>query len=148
MHFVHVPYMTWYEEIKYSYSLSVNMVLVVCEAPNCRLYRCLSIRLLGTNVNATWFRISKFKCIWICRLQNVCHLVHLAGRLRARSHYLNQCWLIISNVFQHSPESTKPLPEPMLTNHHWCLLTFTWGQFHGKCSRYLPLLILLWKLLI
>ena len=30
-----------------------------------------------------------------------------------------------------------PLPRPMLTNHQWYLVAFTWGQFQRKCSRYL-----------
>ena len=32
-------------------------------------------------------------------------------------------------------DSTKPLTEPMLTNHMWDLVAFTWGQFHRKRSR-------------
>ena len=30
-------------------------------------------------------------------------------------------------------DSTKPLPEQMLTNHLWCLVTFTWGLLYMKC---------------
>ena len=37
--------------------------------------------------------------------------------------------------------------KPIMTNHRWDLPTFTWGQFHRKCSRY-QTLITLWKLLI
>ena len=44
------------------------------------------------------------------------------------------------------PDGTKPLPEPMLTNHKWGLVAFTWGQFHGKCSRYLSF-VWLWKMI-
>ena len=35
---------------------------------------------------------------------------------------------------------TKPLPQPMLTNHQWGLVAFTWGQFHRKYWRYLSLI--------
>ena len=28
------------------------------------------------------------------------------------------------------PDGTKPLPDPMLTNHQWSLVTFISGQFH------------------
>ena len=42
---------------------------------------------------------------------------------------------------------TKPLPEPMLTNHQGGLGAFTWRQFHMDCSRYLSL-IWVWILLI
>ena len=38
-----------------------------------------------------------------------------SGNDLAPSHYLNQC----------------------LTNHHWDLVAFTWGQFHRKCPRYI-----------
>ena len=45
------------------------------------------------------------------------------------------------------PDGTKPLPTPILTNHQWHLVTFTWGKFHRKSSRYLSL-TWVWKLLI
>ena len=50
---------------------------------------------------------------------------------------------------QHSllPDGTKPFPEPMLIYHQWSLVAIIWGQFHRKCSRYLPL-TWVWKLLI
>ena len=32
-------------------------------------------------------------------------------------------------------DSTKPLPEPMLTFHQWDSVAFTWEQFYKKCSR-------------
>ena len=32
------------------------------------------------------------------------------------------------------PDSTKPSPEPILTNQ-WGLVAFTWRQFYRKCSR-------------
>ena len=32
-------------------------------------------------------------------------------------------------------DSNKPIHQPMLTNNHWCLVAFTSGQFHRKCSR-------------
>ena len=28
------------------------------------------------------------------------------------------------------PDGTKPLAEPVLINHQWKRVTFTWGQFH------------------
>ena len=42
----------------------------------------------------------------------------------------------ISSAIGLLPDSTKPLSEPMLTNHQWGPLGFTWGQFHRDCSRY------------
>ena len=34
------------------------------------------------------------------------------------------------------PDGTKPLPEPVLSYHHWRFVTFTWQQFCGEHSRY------------
>ena len=36
-------------------------------------------------------------------------------------------------------------PKPMLTNHQWGLVAFTWGKFHRKCPRYVSLLWV-WKI--
>ena len=33
-------------------------------------------------------------------------------------------------------DGPKPLPEPMLINHHWGIVTFNWGKFHSKCWRF------------
>ena len=38
------------------------------------------------------------------------------------------------------PSANKPLPGPMLTNHQWSVVAFTWGQFHRKYSRYKSLI--------
>ena len=35
------------------------------------------------------------------------------------------------------PDSTKPLPQPVLIYFQWGLVAFTRGQFHTKCWRYL-----------
>ena len=35
--------------------------------------------------------------------------------------------------------------KPMLTNHQWCSVTFTWKQLHNKCFRYQSLKWV-WKL--
>ena len=42
------------------------------------------------------------------------------------------------------PQGTRPLPEPMLTYHQWDPVSFTWVQFHRKCSRNVSL-IWVWK---
>ena len=34
------------------------------------------------------------------------------------------------------PDGTKPIPEPILTDHQWGPLAFSWGQLNLKCSRY------------
>ena len=34
------------------------------------------------------------------------------------------------------PDGTKPLPEPMLTDHQWSPVTFILGQFHKRCLNH------------
>ena len=36
--------------------------------------------------------------------------------------------IVLGNGFL--PDGTKPLHEPMLINHQWERVAFTWGQFH------------------
>ena len=45
------------------------------------------------------------------------------------------------------PDGAEPLPETMLTYHHWAPLTIAWRQFH-KIYLSHRLLKLIWKLLI
>ena len=56
-------------------------------------------------------------------------------------------WVNIGSGAGLLPDGTKPLHEPMLTNHQWGLRAFLWGWFHGKCWTYVSL-IGVWKLLI
>ena len=34
------------------------------------------------------------------------------------------------------PDGSKPLPEPMLTDHQWSSVTFISGQFHKRCLNH------------
>ena len=43
------------------------------------------------------------------------------------------------------PDGTKPLPEPMLTDHQWSPATFALGQFHKRCLNHQSLKFV-WKL--
>ena len=54
-------------------------------------------------------------------------------------HMVTQIWVNIGSDNGLLPDDTKPLPEPMLTNHQWGVMAFTWGQYHRKCPRYLSL---------
>ena len=45
------------------------------------------------------------------------------------------------------PDGTKPLPEPISTNHQWGLVPFSWGQSYKKRSNYMSL-IRIWKWII
>ena len=46
---------------------------------------------------------------------------------------LRQIWVNIGSGNGVLPDGTKPLPEPMLTDHQWSPLTFILGQFHKRC---------------
>ena len=40
-----------------------------------------------------------------------------------------EIWVSIGSGNGLFPDGTKPLPEPMLTDHQWSPVTFIWGQF-------------------
>ena len=48
-------------------------------------------------------------------------------------------WLLLNMNILLSFDGTKPLPDPLLPYHQWCIVAFTWGQFHIKCPSYLSL---------
>ena len=54
-------------------------------------------------------------------------------------------WINIGSGNGLLPDDTKPLPEPMLTNHQWGILTFIWEQFHSDYARHYSVLTV-WKL--
>ena len=43
-------------------------------------------------------------------------------------------WVRIGPVNALLPDSTKPLPEPLLPYHQKCSVAYTWEQFHKKSS--------------
>ena len=44
-----------------------------------------------------------------------------------------EIWVNIGSGNGLLPDGTKPLPEPMLTDHQWSPVTFILGQFHKRC---------------
>ena len=56
-------------------------------------------------------------------------------------------WVYIGSVNGLLPDGTKPLPEPISTNHQYGLVAITWGEYYMKCWKYLSL-IGIWKLSI
>ena len=48
-------------------------------------------------------------------------------------HMATEIWVNIGSGNGLLPDSTKPLPEPMLTDHQWSPMTFILGQFHKRC---------------
>ena len=45
-----------------------------------------------------------------------------------------EIWVNIGSGNGLLPDGTKPLPEPMLTDHQWSPATFIVGQFHKSCQ--------------
>ena len=56
-----------------------------------------------------------------------------------------EIWINIGSGNGLLPDGTKPLPEPMLTDHQWSPATFILGQFHKRCLNH-QLLKSVWKL--
>ena len=49
-------------------------------------------------------------------------------------------WVVGCLCLVFVPEGIKPLAEPVLINHQWGLLTFTWGQLQKNSLRYRALI--------
>ena len=47
-----------------------------------------------------------------------------------------EIWVNIGSGNGLLPDGTKPLPEPMLTDHQWGPETFILGQFHKRCLNH------------
>ena len=47
-----------------------------------------------------------------------------------------EIWVNIGSGNGLLPDVTKPLPEPMLTYHHWSPVTSISGQFHERCINH------------
>ena len=56
-----------------------------------------------------------------------------------------EIWVNIGSGNGLFPDGTKPLPEPMLTDHQWSPVTFILGQFHKRCLNHQSLKSI-WKL--
>ena len=50
------------------------------------------------------------------------------------THMATEIWVNIGSGNGLLPDGTKPLPEPMLTNHQWSPVTLISGQFHRDAS--------------
>ena len=49
---------------------------------------------------------------------------------------VTKIWVSIGSGNGLLPNSTKPLPEPMLTDYQWSPVTFISGQFHKRCLNH------------
>ena len=50
-----------------------------------------------------------------------------------------EIWVNIGSGNGLLPDGTKPLPEPMLTDHQWSPVTIILGQFDRRCLNHQPL---------
>ena len=71
-----------------------------------------------------------------------CYLQLIGAKWR---HIVAGIWVNIGLDNGLLPDGTKPLPEPMLTDHQWSPVTFILGQFQRKCLNHQSLKSV-WKL--
>ena len=84
----------------------------------------------------------------ICFHQEQSMLIH-CGLLWCHIIWHHKTWVSNGSGNGMLPDSTKPLPEPLLTNHQWGHVAYTWGQCHRRCKIYLSLIwVWKWKWLI
>ena len=62
-------------------------------------------------------------------------------------HPVTEIWVNLGPGNGLLPDGTKPLPEPMLTDHQWSPMTFILGQFQKRCLNHQSLKSV-WKLYI
>ena len=74
----------------------------------------LEVALSGLKKRYAWSMISYHKAYWCPIVTRICVNIGSGRSLL--------------------PDSTKPLPEPMLTEHQRCYVVFTWEKLHRKCS--------------
>ena len=51
-------------------------------------------------------------------------------------HMVTEIWVNIGSGNGLLPDGTKPLPEPILTDHQWSPVTFILGQYHKRCLNH------------
>ena len=76
----------------------------------------------------------------------ILHIFWLMKQINRWCLMVTQIWVNIGSGNGLVPDGTKPLPEPMLTNHQHCLVAFTWRQFHRKGEKYILLIWILNKI--
>ena len=102
-----------------------------------------------------------FLCLWYTHEVKIsCYKIRLAKTLhKDHGQWVPRTHKEVNNfeslyVTSHDQHSTlvqimvcrHMAPEPMLINHQWGIVAFTWGLFHKKCSRKYVSLIRVWKL--
>ena len=146
---------TWTGPIKWGLKKMISILQTTFSNGNSwspKLYQAIVYNESGTkNSSVTWAESEdrnfhkKESCIMKWRMFSTENKDF--ATLQTRDAMMTQNWVNIWSGNSLLPDSNKPLPKPMLTNHQKCLVAFRYDQFHRKCLRYLPLLWV-WKLLI
>ena len=66
------------------------------------------------------------------QLSNELQWLHLNSLWPSDAIWRQRSGSTLAQVMACCPDGTKPLPEPMLTDHQWSPVTFILGQFHKR----------------
>ena len=94
-------------------------------------YQCVGILI----IKLRWFYHSFIFIMWTpiyIVLFGICILTHCGQG----HHMATEIWVNIGSGNGLLPDGTKPLPEPMLTDHQWSPVTFILEQFHKRCLNH------------
>ena len=88
--------------------------------------------MIAWGISAIWvFQVMKENVDIFYFSKNKCITSKINSSWPSDAMIRRQIWVNIGEGNSLLSAGTKPLPEPVLTNHQWSL----WGQFHRKYSR-------------
>ena len=93
-----------------------------------------------------WFQVQFCFSQVIEKADRILQFSHFVNSFR-RSNAIEMAEILVNISSGNGllPDSTKPLPEPMLTDHQWSPVTFILRQFHKRCLNHQSLKSI-WKL--
>ena len=75
--------------------------------------------------------------IFLCFFPIILHIRSSYQLIQVWWHHMaTRSWVNIGSGNGLFPDGTKPLPEPMLTDHQWSPVTFIVGQFCRRCLNH------------
>ena len=89
--------------------------------------------------------LSSLICICVTRPQrvNICFSMEWWVNMFISWHMMMWIWVNTGSGNGLLPNSTKPLPELLLTYHQRCSLAFNWRQFHINGNIFEPIILYL-----